>query len=78
MPRMNGKIKVKVENTDGSETEKTFKGGTKISEVIPSGTTAVLTPKGGTAQQADPNVRDVELRDGDFIQLVRKSAKAGL
>lgn len=77
--KINGKVKVTLIDLDEQEHTKTVTGGTKASSLIPNDCTALLYPAGdeGSVFKVDTKVRDPELREGDTIELVRKSGKAG-
>lgn len=63
------KITVKFTDRDGKESSKTLDEGSTISALVGSGNVCILN-----GEQVD---RDVELRAGDHVEEIRRSAKAG-
>lgn len=68
-------IRVKITDRSGNETTKCIDEGTKLSTVVGSNLNGVLLV--GTDGIARSVTRDVELRDGDAIELVAPSGKNG-
>ena len=71
MPNGNNSISITLINTDGGESTKTVKDGTKVSEVIPKGCAAILN--GNEVRSG----RDPELRGNDRVIIVRRAYKNG-
>ena len=77
--KINGEVSITVIDLDNVTRTKKVPGGSKASKFIDSNMTALLYAAGkDTPDRVDITIRDPELREGDTLELVRKSGKAGL
>jgi len=66
---MDNTITVRVVDVNGGESSKEIALGTRLSALVPSDMTANVN--------GQPVARDMELRAGDVVEIVRKSGKLG-
>ena len=75
--RVNGEITVTVIDLDMVHHERTLEGGSKTSAVLGGSDHVATVYSGNQVYEVDPQIRDQELRSGDTVRIVRRTAKPG-